>query len=165
MGEDRGDGGQPGLGGGDLDHHVGPVDGLPQVDGVGDGGVGVEGQPRVHFDGHPAVASGGGGVDLGQHVAGGADIVGGQGADGLVGVDAGGGQAAQLGGVVVPGGESGSEDGRVGGHTGDVVVGDQGGEVAGGEPLPGPVVKPDGDARVAEGVQGGVHVRSPGEFN
>ncbi len=47
--------GEPGHRGGDLDEQVGPVDDLPQLDGLQDGLVGVVRQARVDLDGHPAV--------------------------------------------------------------------------------------------------------------
>ena len=50
LGERADDGRQALLGGGDLDQQVGSIDGLPQVAGLGDGGVGVSGQGRIDLE-------------------------------------------------------------------------------------------------------------------
>ena len=84
FGDNGGDRRQPGKGGGDLDQQVGPVDDLPQLDGLQDGLVGVVRQPRVDLDRHPAVDAAGRLVLLGQHVARVAHVVGGDRADGGV---------------------------------------------------------------------------------
>ena len=58
--------------------------------------VGVVRQARVDLDGHPAVDAVGRFVLLGEHVAGVADVVGGDGADGGVDVGAAGGEFVDL---------------------------------------------------------------------
>ena len=143
--------GRPAMRGGDLDQQVGPVDDLPQLDGLRDGLVGVVGQPRVDLDGHPAVDAVGRLVLLGQHVAGVADVVGGDGADGGVDVGAALGEFLDL--LVVGGalGQRGLEDRRVGGDADDALGVDQLLQVAGLQPLAGQVVQPDGDARGGQG--------------
>src|SRR6202011_504410 len=130
-----GDGGQPGQGGGDLDQQVGPVDDLPQFDGLQDGLVGVVCQPWVDLDRHPAVDSAGQFILLGQHVAGVAHVVGGDGADGGVHVGAAFGQLFDL--FVIGGAlrQRALEDRRVGGNTDDTHGVDQLLEVAGLETL------------------------------
>ena len=66
LGDRRGDRRQAGLGGRDLDQHVGPVDDLPQIGRLGDGGLGVHGQTRLDLDRHPAVDAAGGRVGGGE---------------------------------------------------------------------------------------------------
>ena len=65
LGDHGGDGGYTVLHRRDLDQQVRSVDDLPQLDGLGDGLVGIMGQPRVDFDGHPSVDPAGGFVGLG----------------------------------------------------------------------------------------------------
>jgi hypothetical protein len=55
-------------------------------------------------------------------------------------------QVAQLGGVALPFGQGGSEDGGVGGDPDDVPVADEALQVAAGQQLPGQVIEPDRDA-------------------
>ena len=80
--------GNPGRRGGNLDQQVGAVDDLPQLGGLADGLLGVVGQPRIDFDGHPAVDAVGGFPLRTQHVAGRPHVVGDDGADRRLGVGA-----------------------------------------------------------------------------
>ena len=147
FGQNGGDGGQARLGGRNLDQQVGPVDDLPQLDGLRDGLVGVVGQPGVHLDRHPPVDTVGG-VPLGpQHVAGLADVVGGHGADGGVDVGAAVGEFGDLRVISVALGQRGLEDRRVGGDADDALGVDQLLQVARLQPVAGQVVEPDGDSR------------------
>jgi len=91
-----GDGRNPLLGGGDLDHDVGAVDDLPQLHRLGNGLLGVVRQSGVHLDGHPAIQAIAGFPCRAQDVTSVADVVGGEHADDLVHVGALGGQLAQL---------------------------------------------------------------------
>jgi hypothetical protein len=65
----------------DLDQQVGSVDDLPQFDGLADRLIGIMGQTGIDFDGHPPVDPVGVLEDLGQQIAGPADVIGGDGAD------------------------------------------------------------------------------------
>ena len=76
------------LGAGDLDEQVGLADGLPEVGRLGDRAVGVVGETGGDLDRDPAVDLVGRVEDRPQHLAALADVVGGDGADGLVGVGA-----------------------------------------------------------------------------
>ena len=87
LGERRGDRRQAGRGRRDLDEQVGPVDQPPQRLGLGDGRVGLVGQPRVDLDGDPAVDAGARVVRRPHHVAGPAHVVRGEHARRLVDAD------------------------------------------------------------------------------
>ena len=96
----------------------------------------------------------------GQHVAGVADVVGGQRLDRVLDRAVPGGELGDLVVVRVALGQGRGEDRRVGGHSHHRRVRDQLGQVAAVQPLAGEVVQPDGDARVREGLQSFTHDRS-----
>ena len=150
----------PGLGGGDLHQEVLPADGVVQLLGLRDGGVGVVRELRRHLDRHAAVEAAGAVVDGLEEVRGVADVGGGGELDRLVDV----GEALELLGVGVAVAEGGGEDRRVGGHTHHGLGLDEFGEVARGETLAGEVVEPDGDAGVAEGLEAVAHGSPPMEW-
>ena len=96
LGQARGDRGQALPGGRDLDEQVGPVDQPPQRPRLGDRGLGVVGEPRVHLDRDPPVHAVGRVVDRPQDVAGPAHVERGQRPQRLADVDAAGGQVTDL---------------------------------------------------------------------
>ena len=139
------------LGGGDLDQHVGPVDGRPQLLGRGDRGLGslarsgstsIETRPSAAVRRRPA-----------QHVAGVADVVVVSSKITLVDVGALGASSRDLGVVALALGDARGEDRGVGGHPDHRLALHELGEVAGLDALAGEVVEPDGDARVRECLQ------------
>ena len=107
------------------------------------------------LDRDPAVDAVGGVEDRLEHVAGVADVGGGEREDGLVDVGARGGELTDLAVVALAVGEGGGEDRRVGGDPDDVVVLDEVGEVAALEALAGQVVEPDGDSGCGQVAAGG----------
>src|SRR5688572_7053665 len=96
-------------------------------------------QAWVDLDGDPAVDAAGTLVDLGEDVAGVADVVGGDGPDGGVHVGAALGQFSDLRVVRVARGQRRLEDRRVGGDTDDAVGVPQFGQVARVQPAAGQV--------------------------
>ena len=72
--DDRTDRRQPRVGRGNLDHQVGPVDGLPQPYRLGDGALRVIGQIGRAFEADIAVARAGPVIDRAQHIGGGANV-------------------------------------------------------------------------------------------
>jgi hypothetical protein len=130
-------------GGRDLDEQVGPIHQPPQEPALGDGGLGVVGQPRIDLDRYPAVHAAGGVVDRPQHVAGRAHVAGGHRAQRLPDEGAAGPQVTDLVCVGIAAGDRLGEDRRVGGHPDHVVTGDQVGQAAGGQPRSAQVIQPD----------------------
>ena len=65
----------PGVRGGDLDHHVGSFEPVPQLDGLLDGGRGVVGEVGRALEGDEPVAPGARVVDGPQQVGGPADVL------------------------------------------------------------------------------------------
>ncbi len=145
----------------DLDHEVGAVDLGPQLAGLGDGRGGIVRNARVDLDGHAAVLVARGLVNGREDVARSADVVDGERVDGLV---YGRAFRLELGDVLVIGralAHRRSEDGRVGGHADDVPLGDQPGQLTGGERFPGQVVQPHGDAGGTDPLQSVGHSQFP----
>jgi hypothetical protein len=153
LAERAGDRRQPGLGGRDLDQQVGPVDGLPQVQRLGEGALGVAGQARLDLQRDPPVDAAAGLPGAAEHVAGLLDVGHGDLADGVVDRGAAGGELADLLVVGGPVRERRGEDGRVGGDPDDVLLADQLLQVAAAQPLARQVVEPDGHAGRGEGGQ------------
>ena len=149
--------GQPSVVAGDLDQQVGPVDGLPELLAASATvAVGVVGEAGGDLDRDPAVDAVGGVVDRPQHVAGVADVVGGDHPRPPGRVGAVGGELADL--RVVPLTLGAAPTAKI---VGLVVtpttwrVLDEVGEVAGLEALAGQVVEPDGDSRVGRAAASG----------
>ena len=69
---DRGD---PGRGGRDLDHHVGPRETTPEIERLLDGGVSVVGKVGRALERHETVAPTAGLIDGTQQVGGAADVL------------------------------------------------------------------------------------------
>jgi hypothetical protein len=138
----RGAGGQQQLGVADP-AAIGQRDKPPQEPRLGDGGLGVVGEPGIDLDRHPAVDAAGGVVDRPQHVAGPAHVECGHRAQRLPGDGTARGHVTYLLRVGVAAGDGLGEDRRIGGHADHVVVGDQLGQAARGQPRPAQVVQPD----------------------
>ena len=147
LADHRGDGRQAGFSGRDLDQQVGPVDDLPQLDGLQDRLVGVVRQPRIHLDRHPAVHTAGRPVDLGEQVAGLPHIVGGDGADRRLDIGAAHGQFGDQLVVGVARRKRRLEDRRIGRHPDHALGVPQLGQLARPQPIAGQVVKPHGHTR------------------
>jgi hypothetical protein len=113
------------FGGRDLDQQVRPVDGLPQVQRLGQGGLGVVRQERANLQRHAAVDPFSGLPDAGEHVAGLLDVRDGYLPDGVLDRRAPGLEVADLGVVGLTLRQRRGEDRRVRRDTGDRVVGDQ----------------------------------------
>ncbi|MPM31910.1 hypothetical protein SDC9_78467 [bioreactor metagenome] len=157
LGDRRGDRRQPGGGRRDLDQHVLAIDEGVQLLRLGDGRIGPVRQAGIDLEGDAAVEALGGGVQVGEEVAGGADVVGGGDPDHTLDVLAGGLELGDLVGIVLTSGHRAGEDRRVAGDAADRVLVDQVLQVAGGEPGPGEVVQPDGHPGVGQGLQSFVH--------
>ena len=156
LGEGGGDGRQAFQGRRDLDHRVRAVDLLPQLDGLLLGVLGVVGQTRVDLDGDTAVDEVGGLGDLAEDVGGVAHIGGGELAHGGLDVDL--AEFLELGVVRADLAQGLLEDGRVGGHTDDVLVLDELLEGAGLDTGAGQVVQPDRDAVVGRALSCFSHI-------
>src|SRR3954467_14643115 len=143
-GDAGGDGRQAGLGRGDLDVQVRPVDQPPQVRGLGSGGVGVVCQARGDLEGHPAV-TGGHLRDRGEQVTGVADIGRRDRAQRLLDAHPADREGVQLVVVGLRPADRRGEDVRVRGDPDDRVLVHEGLQVAGADAVPREVVQPDGD--------------------
>src|SRR5262249_27344814 len=95
-----------------------------------------------HLEGDPAVDPARRVVDRTQDIARPPDVVGGDGAGGLLESHLPDLQIRDLAPVERAGTQRVREDGRVGGHPDHVPVADQVGQVPGGQPLPADVVQP-----------------------
>ena len=158
QGEDQGDvhGDALGQGGGDcrqafeggrnLDHGVRTVHLGPEFLGLLLGGLGLVSQTRIHFDGDAAVNEIGLLGNLTEDVGGVAHVGGGELAHGGLNVDL--AQFLQLRIVRADLVQSLLEDGRVGGHADNVLVGDEILQRAGLDAGAGQVVQPDRDTGV-----------------
>ncbi len=141
------------LGGRNLDQSVGAVHQPGQLLGLGDGRLGVVGQPRVDLDGDPAVLAAGRVEDRAQDVGGVADVRRRDHADGFLDGHLAGREVGELLVVTVALRDGLLEDRRVGGDAHDVLLVDQFGEVAGRDPLARQVVQPDRDAFFREALE------------
>ena len=140
-----------GLGGRDLDHHVGPREPVPQLDRLLDRRRGVVGEVGRALERDEAVAPVARVVGGAQQVGGAADVVERELEEELLRVaNAGGDGGAQLVVVAVGAGDRLGEDRRVRGRAGDRAVGDQRRERAAVEQLARERVEPDRDAGVVE---------------
>ncbi len=140
------------LGGcGDLDHQVGTVDTLLEVERIGDAALGAVRRFGRHLQADEAVRAPGAIVDGSQDVGGPLDVGDGQAHEDVLGVvDARGEQLADLVVVLAALRDRLLEDGGIAGHPGDVVLGDQALELAAGQQVAADVVEPDRLALVAE---------------
>ena len=155
---DRGD---PGLGGGHLDHHVGPGEPAPQLERLLDRGLGVVGEVGRALERDEPVASVALVVGGAQQVGGPADVVERELEEQLLRVaHPGGDGGAQLVVVAVGAGDRLGEDRRVRGRAGHRAVGDQRGEVAAVQQLARERVEPDRDAGVVQRLEA-VHATLP----
>ena len=111
--------------------------------GLGDRGLRVVRQPRVHLDGHPPVHAVGRVVDRAQHVTGPAHVERCQSAQRLADRDPPSGQVGELSSVGVPVADRLSEDRGVGGYPRHVIVRHELGQAAGSQPFPTEIVQPD----------------------
>ena len=146
LGQGGGDGRQALEGGGDLDHGVRTVDLLPQLHGLLLGGFGLMGQTRIDLDGDAAIDEVGLLGDLTEDVGRVAHVGGGQLADGGLHVDL--AELLELGVVRADLAQGLLEDGRVGGDTDHVLLGDELLQAAGLDAGAGQIVQPDRDAGV-----------------
>ena len=145
---DRGD---AGLGGGHLDHHVGPREPVPQLDRLLDGRRGVVGEVGRALEGDEAVAPVARLVGGAQQVGGAADVVERELEEQLLRVaNPGGDGGAELVVVAVGAGDRLGEDRGVRGRAGDRAVGDQRRERAAVQQLARERVEPDRDAGVVQ---------------
>jgi len=133
------------------------VDLLVQVLGFGNGAGSVPGEARVNFDGHAAVNTVGGCCHRCEEVAGVGHVGGGDFEDGLLDAGAGCCLRRDDGVVVRAGRDGGVEDGRVGGHTNNVLLFDQLLQRAGLKAAAGKVIEPDGYSGVGELLCRGSH--------
>ena len=146
LGQGGGDGRQAFEGCRNLDHGVRTVDLGPQLLSLLLSGFGLVSKTRVDLDGDTAVDEVGGLGDLAEDVGGVAHIGGGELAHGGLDVDL--AEFLELGVVRADLAQGLLEDGRVGGHTDDVLVGDEVLQGAGLDAGAGQVVQPDGNAVV-----------------
>ena len=117
--------GRPSSVAGILTSRLGRSTAFHRSSGLGEGGVGVAGEPRVDLERHPAVDAAGGLPGAAEHVAGLLDVGDGDLADGVVDRRAAGGQLADLLVVGLAVRQRRREDRRVGGDPDDALVGDQ----------------------------------------
>ena len=156
------DGGDAGLGGGNLDHHVGPREAPPQRQGLLDGRRGVVCQVGRAFERDEPVAPVAGVVGRAQQVGRMADVVEREREEELLRVvHTGGDRRADLVVVGVRAGDRLGEDGGVGGRPGHRAVGDQRREGAAVQQLARERVQPDRDAGIVQLLRGG-SCRAPG---
>ena len=143
------DRGQTGLGAGDLDHHVGSVQALPQVLGLRERAVGVVGEVGRALERDQAVVSGRAVVRRTQQPSRLTDVVERQCEEQLLGVaHSRGGDRTDLVVVEIRSRQGLGEDRRVGGRAGDAVLVDQLLELAALQKVPRERVKPDRHAGV-----------------
>ena len=155
---DRGD---PGLGGGNLDHHVGPREALPQLERLLDGRRGVVGEVGRALERDEPVAPVAGVVGRAQQVGGTADVVEREREEELLRVaHARGDRRADLVVVGVRARDRLGEDRGVGGRPGHRAVGDQRREGAAVQQLARERVEPDRDAGVVQLLEA-VHADAP----
>ena len=137
---DRGD---PGVGGRDLDHHVGPVDQAPVLARLLERALGVVGEPRRDLERHVAVLAAGLVVDRAQHVAGELDVLDRHPAVDLARAQALAGERGEL--LVVVGGAEDRllEDRRIRGDAAERVLLHHALELAGFDGAPPDLIEPD----------------------
>lgn len=146
LSQGSGDGRQALKGGRDLDHDVRTVDLGPQLLSLLLSGFGLVSKTRVDLDGDAAVDEVGLLSDLAEDIGGVAHVGGGELADSGLNVNL--AELLELSVVRADLAQGLLEDGRVGGHTDDVLVGDEVLQGAGLDAGAGQVVQPDGNAVV-----------------
>ncbi len=159
LGQGGGDRRQTLEGGRDLDHGVRTVDLGPKFLGLLLGGFGFVGQTRIHLDGDAAIDEVGLFRDLAENVGGVAHVGGGE----LThcGLDIDLAQFLQLRIVRADLVQSLLEDGRVGGHADNVLVGDEVLQRTGLDTGTGQVVQPNRDTGIGGALRCFSHCFSP----
>ena len=152
--------GQAGRRGGDLDHEVWAVHRGDQAAGFFDRALGVVGQARGNLQADEAVGHAGLVEDRAQHVAGGGDVVNGDGLEHLLGREALGAETADVLVVGVAALDGLLEDRGVGGHAADALFGDQAGEFSRVDKVPAEEVQPDALTVRMQFVQRGLRHRN-----